>query len=352
MLRPVVAVVVLALGVVTPVAVAADAGSLAVSGQAQSSATSAFVLHHGVKYELVVTGTVRQSFEQDSSSYDAFYCFQSTSNQCTTPFPSGTELGFALKTGSQDPGQTKDFHAFSDESGGARPKYDGGHSYSFHFTPAVDGKLFLRAWPSQSPDDGVSRSGGFSVSVKAAGGGVVDCPQGNEDTEALGVCDYLVKWKFTQSGGRPKGGPQDLTRIETKGSGQVRFDRKLKTGETQTGLPDGFARFTTTFEANGDVNQGNPTHSTLSFRLSVARVRYTRTERRLDIDMTVERVTGKAHSFCRRGATGILRVIQRGGKDNDEISFTLVNGSRDAECLRFASSGPGVNVTIDRPEKV
>lgn len=95
----------LLIAVFAPAARADDivVGTVAVNGKAEATATSDVQLKAGVTYRLVVTGTSTASFETNSASYDALYCFQSTSSQCSSPFPEGGAFGIGLKVPGYDP---------------------------------------------------------------------------------------------------------------------------------------------------------------------------------------------------------------------------------------------------------
>jgi hypothetical protein len=126
---------------------------------AQATAVGTHVLEPNKKYGIVVTGTSHTQFEENFADYDAMYCFASFSDFCDTPFPNADLLYFATQVG----GSTSDLENFI-EFTETVPPYAGSHRYEATIT-GKSGKLFLETWPNMFPDDGVTRTGSFTVQL-------------------------------------------------------------------------------------------------------------------------------------------------------------------------------------------
>jgi hypothetical protein len=333
--------------VFAPSARAADeitVGTVAVNGKAEATATSDVTLKAGVKYRLVVSGTSTVSLDTNSASYDALYCYQSTSSQCSSPFPEGGAFGIGFKVPGSDDPSTQDFVHFTNQPGW--PVYSGGHSYSGSFTPAVNGSLFLRGWPGRYASDGVTRSGSFTVTIYGpSDAGCVDTSGPNEDH---GTCDYRAPWEAALSV-KPTDGPSDITRIEIKAKGDLYFDRKVRADKWAQAEPSGRFAFIERFRADPNYNGGNPSAVTIRYRLINARVKYTRAARILDFDAEIASVSGRGPSQCSRGYSARITLTQRGGKARDEVDIKVYGSPY---CFGFSGKGEALRVTIDRPVKI
>jgi hypothetical protein len=318
-------------------------GTLAVNGRAEATALSDVFLQPGVTYRIEVTGTSTVSAGDASSQYDALYCFASSSDQCASPFREPGAFGIGLQTGGSPP-PTEDL---ADFAGVAYPAYSAGHTYSVSYTPSVAGRLYLRGWPGSFADDGVSRSGSFTVTIRGPSGS--GCPAANQDTNDQGTCDWRASWSIGLDYA-PRRGEQadDVKRVQIRAKGDILFDRKLQTGKTATGEPSGHFVFIIRLRADPNVNNGNPGSLTVRMELVNARVRYTRSARNLDFDARVLKATGTVNNLCDRGQSVAIRAVQRGGRGKDEI-FLQDTGGR---CLGFSGSGDALKVELDRPVRL
>jgi len=137
---------------------------------AEMETTIPVLMKAGVRYHVIVTGTAMTGNSSiGSSSYDALYCFQSSSpSNCNPPFPEGgAVIGFALRPPAspapfQD--QFQAITAFGDATVPNQP-YNGSHSYEQYVTPTLDSNLYVMTWPGYPPGDGIPRSGSFTVTV-------------------------------------------------------------------------------------------------------------------------------------------------------------------------------------------
>lgn len=306
-------------------------GSVAVKGSAQATALSGVVLQRGVRYRLEVSGTSNVSAGDASSSFDALYCFASSSSQCAQPFrePAAFSIGFA--SDSAEP-RTESFVEFTDAP---YPEYSGGHVYSGRFTPVVAGRLFLKAWPGYDPDDTVSRQGTFTVTIY--GPGDAGCPEDNQPGDDSGTCDWRARWDVALNyRPKPGEGPSDIDRIQVKAAGDIQFDRKLKADRWATGEPSGKFVLVIRYRAEANINNGIPIVSTYRFRLDLARVRYARSGRNIDFDASLGTVSHPAGGVgCAPGTPVAIKLLQRGGRGNDTISIHV----QDPYCLRFDGGG-------------
>lgn len=126
---------------------------------AMATALGSVDLESNATYRMVVTGTAHNQFAANFSDYDAIYCFASSSDFCNTPFPNADTLYFATKVGNSTSALENAI-----EFTGSFPPYAGSHRYEFTFT-GKSGKLFLETWPANFPDDGVTRTGSFTVQL-------------------------------------------------------------------------------------------------------------------------------------------------------------------------------------------
>ena len=319
-------------------------GSVAVTGSAQATAVSDVQLKPGVKYRLEVSGTSTVSSGGEGGAYDAFYCFQSSSDQCAQPFPEPAAFSIGLVTGSTEP-PVEDLAEFANA---AYPAYAGGHTYSVSYTPSVAGRLFLKAWPGYAPDDTVTRSGAFTVTIH--GPAAAGCPEDNQDLTDHGTCDWRASWAVNLDY-KPQPGEMgdDVARLQVKAKGDIEFDRKVKTGRWATGDPSGKFVFIVRYRADPNINGGVPAVARFRFELVNARVRYQRTGRDLPFDAMVDSVTRPGNSVgCAPGEQTAIKMLQRGGRGRDTITINVLDG----RCLTFSGAGESLQVTLDRPVKI
>lgn len=339
----------LALLAAPPARAETELGSIAVRATGQATATSDVLLKRGVRYRLVVSGTSTVSSGSDSSSYDALYCFGSTSSQCASPFPEPAAFSIGLSTNSVSEPSTDTFPAFTDS---AYPPYAGGHSYSASFTPGVDGRLFLRAWPGYGADDGVSRSGSFTVTIY--GPDTAGCDEPDQDLENdRGTCDYRADFEVRLDT-RPTPGeaPAHLRRIEIRSKGVLLFGRRVKVDELAQARVEGYFTLTLRYAADPNFNGGRPWVAKFKIKLTQARVRYSRKERVLDIDSRIVDHSQPGNHISCEGLQGVLRLTQRGGRANDRIKVRYADADDRRSCLEFVGVGDALKVTIDRPVKI
>jgi hypothetical protein len=320
-------------------------GSIAVNGSAQATAVSDVQLMPGVRYRLEVSGTSTVSSGGDGGSYDAFYCFQSSSDQCAQPFPVSAAFNVGLATGSAEP-PVEDLAAFA---GVAYPAYSGGHTYSVSYTPSVGGRLFLKAWPGSHPDDTVTRSGAFTVTIH--GPASAGCPAANQDLTDHGTCDWRAGWAVALDyKPRREELGDDVARLQVKAKGDIEFDRKVKTGKWATGEPSGKFVFILRRRADPNVNGGVPVVVRFHFELVNARVRYQRSGRDLVFDARIEKVKRPPGNSagCAPGEQATIKMLQRGGRGRDTIEIDVLDG----RCLTFSGAGESLRVTLDRPVRI
>jgi hypothetical protein len=132
--------------------------------------TGTKVLHAGVRYHVVVSGSASQSLPGEGGfSSDALYCFKSTSTQCSTPFPASDAVHFALRAvdGPEPRSGAEGLDRFGE--GGAFAPFSASHTYEQHVTPAVDSKLFVLTWPQNPGGDGVTYTGSFGIKISRVG---------------------------------------------------------------------------------------------------------------------------------------------------------------------------------------
>jgi hypothetical protein len=158
-----------------PAAPAAEApvDSFQVTPGPSKGTTGTVDLQAGVRYHLVVTGSASLSQGSDSSSNDAKYCFQSTSDQCRTPLPATDAIRFALRgRGGAEPATSslEGIDRFGEATGASAP-YSGAHRYEQFFTAPTGSRLFAMTWPGRVEGEGITYGGGFQVTVTRA-----DCP--------------------------------------------------------------------------------------------------------------------------------------------------------------------------------
>lgn len=318
-------------------------GSVAVNGRAQSTAISDVYLKPGVKYRLVVNGTSTVSSGGQGAAYDALYCFQSSSDQCAQPFPEPAAFSIGLQTGNAEP-PTESLVEFAN----ARyPAYSGGHGYSVSYTPGAAGRLFLKAWPGYDPDDTVSRSGAFTVTIH--GPASAGCPEANQETNEQGTCDWRASWEIgLDYRPPPRQQADDIDRLRIRAKGEILFDRKLQADTWATGEPSGHFVFYTRSRADPNVNNGNPMSLTVRLELVNGRVRYTKKARHLEFDAHVVKVTGRLNNFCTVGQDVVVKAIQRGGRGRDEISVV----SYGRGCIGLDGGGDALSVRLDRTVRI
>ena len=317
-------------------------GQVAVNGRAQSTALSEVYLKRGVKYRLEVSGTSTVSLESQSSQYDALYCFASTSDQCSQPFPESGAFSIGLQAG-QDAPPTESLAEFADAP---YPAFSAGHTYSVDLTPVVAGRLYLMAWPGSSPDDGVTRSGSFTVKIFGPSGS--GCPEANQDTNEQATCDWRASWEIGLDY-RPPAGEQghDIDRLRIRAKGDILFDRKLKADTWATGEPSGHFVFYTRTRADPNTNNGNPVSLKVQLELVNGRVKYTRKARHLDFDARIAKVSGRMNNLCSVGSSVEVKAVQRGGRGRDEISITSSRG-----CIGINGGGEALTVNLERPLRI
>lgn len=317
-------------------------GSVAVNGKPQATALSDVHLKPGVTYRLAVSGTSTVSLEDQSSHYDAFYCFQSSSSQCAQPFPEPAAFSIGLQVGHAEP-PVDDLAEFADAP---YPAYSGGHAYSVSYTPSVAGRLFLEGWAGSSPDDGVTRSGSFTVTIY--GPDSAGCPEANQDTNEQGTCDWRASWEIGLDYRPPRGEQaNDIDRLRIRAKGEILFDRKLRADVWATGEPSGHFIFFVRARADPNINNGNPQSLKVQVELVNGRVKYTRKARHLDFDARIGKVTGRRNNLCQQGGFVEIKAIQRGGRGRDQISITS-----DRDCIGLTGSGEALRVVLDRAVRI
>ena len=214
-------------------------------------------LSSAYRYHMIVTGSSTVSGSDGSGSqFDAQYCFASSSPQCTTPFPEDAAIGFGI--GKEGGGQSEvdaiygsgNFEGISEfgEGTGARETYNGGHTYQQYFTVGSSGyyNLYAMAWRKYSPDDGVSRTGSFTIQIKrtslsddsGGSGGSEPSPSGGDDipdtvggVECTGTSGYRLAWAAARADPTtPFCLPEDFV---VSGFGLIPERFTLKSGKTR-----------------------------------------------------------------------------------------------------------------------
>ena len=132
-----------------------------------------FVTHHDAgqgdfrDFLKQISGTTKTSsdggFGSGFAERDVLYCFNNSSGSCTPPFPDDSLLGFYVQFAEEEPGfgSLQGIGEFTDL--GIKP-YASSHRYEYAWT-GHEGKLWLTAYPSNFPGDGIDYTGACTVEI-------------------------------------------------------------------------------------------------------------------------------------------------------------------------------------------
>ena len=230
-----------------------DYDSFTVTAGAQKWGRSDARLSSAYRYHLIVTGSSTTSgSDGGSAQFDAQYCFASTSPQCATPFPEDAAIGFGI--GKEGGGQSEvdaiygsgNFEGISEfgEGKGTRETYNGGHTYEQYFTVGdTYSNLYAMTWRKYFPEDGVSRTGSFTIQIKrtpigGTGGGGGSTPPSTPVTPGPGGvdCGGSLGYRIAEAAGSPIPFPLFCSPIDfvASGFGMEGDGPELDPGETVT----------------------------------------------------------------------------------------------------------------------